>query len=131
MAQEAEQIKKSHISESSSSLATTHSLVSETPRQFTVKRLICPLVLVDQIGRLDPLPPGSKPGALQKRGVGLTRDVTHFACAFVPSLPEICAKLGKLCDCSGTDTCGMVFQRLTPYLNTEKQTSGDTQEQWD
>lgn len=40
---------------------TSACLVGATPR-----------VVVDRIGRLDPLPRGSKLGALQKRGVGLT-----------------------------------------------------------
>lgn len=52
-----------------------------------------PCVSVGQTGRLDPLPQGSKLGALQKRDMRLTQGVlTCFTCAFVPSLPEICAK---------------------------------------
>lgn len=94
-----EQIKKGHIFASSSSPANTPQLGFGNTEMIQCQGTSAcfvgamPRVLVDQIGRLDPLPHRSKLGALQKRGVGLTRGVlTCFACAFAPSLTEIHAK---------------------------------------
>lgn len=94
-----ELIKKGHIFASSSSPATTPQLGFGNTKMIQCQGTSAcfvgatPCVLVGRIGRLDLLPQGSKLGALQKRDMGLTQDVlTCFACAFLPSLPEICAK---------------------------------------
>lgn len=107
-----------------------------------------PRVSVDPTGRLDPLPRRSKLGTLQNRGVGPTQGVlTCFACAFVPDLPEVCAKhnwdkllwrrmwVPYFCRCwehlalitakgseclSNRHARGMVLQGLTLHLYTEK-----------
>lgn len=73
-----EQIKKGHIFASSSSPANTPQLGFGNTKMIQCQGTSAcfvgamPHVLVDRIGRLDPLPHRSKLGALQKRGVGLT-----------------------------------------------------------
>lgn len=67
-----------------------------------------PRGVLGQNDRLDPLPCRSKLGALQKRGVGLTQGIPScFAYAFVPSLPEICAK-HKWDKCYSEGECGLL-----------------------
>lgn len=97
-----EQIKKGHIFASSSSPANTPQLgfgnTEMIQHQGTSACFVgaTPRVSVDQIGRLDPLPCGSKLGALQKRGGGLTQDL-FCLCFCANSARDSCkAQVGQM-----------------------------------